>query len=770
MRRFTKASVFLLALPMALVAGRLVLAQDAPSEIITNVRVLRPDGTPLAYARVQCNFLGDLFPGGAPRPGKGLRTHGIDSAETNADGFIRQRHDFKLGRYAVFVRLPEWGYAFVPRAEVRNMATMAADEAPIIDMQLQPGETLRVTAREEVALPGNRRRVMAMPVGGASVELSLALDAPQPPDMNQTAQNAAVPGGAPATNMERHELNWSGFNGDDNVTRDGDGLKEFPNLPPGRYEVTLRSTKDYPVTTVPVTIEEAGPYNLPVNMARRRLTSLRLAFQDAAGAPLKNTQVSLRFAAAEAEVARQLGKDYDTRDLLERRLRTDATGEGVVYPLPTGRWRVTAGWGMSELQIEDSIVEAPPEGGEAVLLVHRLAPNPGVAEAAVQTVVSPLREDEFISNVRVLLPNGAPAVGVRLTLNMEGRHSSGRSTGRSASSGTLVNDNGFLRFQKRDEGRHRILVRSAEFGMAMGEIEVGPNAPAVNLRLRPGGTLRVLAGETLTLPGRGRRTVQMPVGSAAVLMTLLPDKIEEDTTVGPSARPAPGSQLGGRFEIGFSFMGGMATHEEQRTRDGDGLMEMEHLPPGRYEVTVRAQPGYEPVTFETEIAPGEVSSHPVMVTSNPATSLQVRLLDDKDKPLRNSEVQVRFMVSSAPGSMPGGSIPMMGMGTRIARTNANGEFTLYPVTPGQRQISVSRKVLRQMQEPTPQGVQAVERMVEESLVNSNEVEIPLDGGAVTLVVRQRAAGQGAANGPGNNPPAERNGSGRRRVIGGGQRP
>lgn len=737
MRRFIKTSVILLTLPVALATlherpglaqlprGQRQRNQQQPPQQQqpqaqrppTNLRILMPDGTPLAKGLVTFKM-------------KGEATDGMSGdVSTTEEGLLNTHGDLKPGRYSLFLYSEDVGYALMQNVPVQPLQDA---DTPVTDVRLQPGGTLRVFAREAI-MPSNRRqKVVERPIGGATVTLKWiisdwkkdekAKDATKAAQADQSwdwLANSTI--GGPQGTRKLHTFQTRQL-----ITRDDNGVAEINNLPPGRYEVQARSLGSYLPATVETEIVPDEPNDLRLYLASGEVAPLHVTIQDEEGKPLKNSEMYLEMAPLETDPSRNSRDDgYDKQ---WRTIRTNAKGQCVMYPLRPGRWKVTArdSWRASKVVVKDVEVEVPLRDGKVTLVARpvpppRPIPPPRPVPQAAQAPTNSPFGNRMATNIRILAPNGAPLVNTPIYIDLQSERGGG-----SSAAGFPTTDAGFVTENAGDAdgrggfpaGRYKIFVHVEEIGAAyIMDAFVGENgtAPVVNLRLQRGGTLRIFARERLMQPGRGRRSMEMPMGDAKIQVRLLPEEEEEEQ-----------KDTGAAGGIRRSRDRGFHVASMKSTRDGNGMGELNNLPPGRYEVTVKSFKEYEPAKQTVEIGLGTITPLTVYLARSGGAALLVRLQDEQGVPLRDSDIKLGFAPVGSPDQSAAFAFWGGNMGWRIAHTDRRGECTLYPVKPGRWRINIT------WMHPTTKQY---------FVVQNAEIEVPVGGGEVALTLTKPRPGE-----------------------------
>jgi len=285
--------------------------------VTLTLRVLKPDGAPLAQGKVVVRLRGD-----------GVQRAPL-SMTTDAAG-LAQKVDMMPGVYSLHVVASGVGYAVLSNVNVKNAAKPEA-----VEVRLKKGGVLRVTAREAAA--ENKGRLL----GGASFTMTVAA----------AAATATQPASQPAASGESALVD-AHLNPYATITRDGDGTVEAGNLAPGRY--TLRLFLPGYVASGPQTVEIKEGETASANFALRRQdasVALEVLVRNSKGEPVPNTEFSLQLRPNQGVPAPDaINAPPVPPDAPEgaprgfagslRRARSDAGGRIVLYPLKPGKWNV----------------------------------------------------------------------------------------------------------------------------------------------------------------------------------------------------------------------------------------------------------------------------------------------------------------------------------------------------------------------------------------------------------------------------------------------
>ncbi len=360
MNRLAGTSVAMLMLLGVLCDGVLratpILAQQgAPVAQSTNIRIFDPSGQPLRKTSISIDLKGQNI---------ALGSAGIRTDESGGVTFP----DIKFGNYSIYVQVEDMGYAYVNNANVQPAG------ARPINMRLHQGETLRVHAKEVVALAGRKKQTAEYPVGGALVMLKL-LNEEQPAAVDvdvDTSADTRAPGRVrmtPGSATGVVQLQRKSFLiPKQTSTHDGTGIAVVSNIPPGRYAVTVTALSEYIPVVQEVEVIEGQPAELSVYLERGSVSGLHIALQDQNGKPLRHQNVSLVLKPT-SEAGASAVSFYDF--MRPRLARTDAKGNIFLYPLKVGRYTISSGNSGNEVLLPaDTQVEVTPEGSQITLVAQ----------------------------------------------------------------------------------------------------------------------------------------------------------------------------------------------------------------------------------------------------------------------------------------------------------------------------------------------------------------------------------------------------------------
>jgi|GEM_PF-6700516 len=360
-------------------------------------------------------------------------------------------------------------------------------------------------------------------------------------------------------------------------------------------------------------------------------------------------------------------------------------------------------------------------------------PDPGNNQGEVQNPGQWVQPEAKPLNVRVLGPDGAPLRSVPIKYTLKGPGFTGGYNSSTSAEGYLLNPGGLdgeflprrcsIYVQVRgvgaallwDSPERPILVSTlaAQVGGAVNGNAIVANAvvgnaaldntekPQIwNLRLQPSGMLRVtvrvaseqsaterVVAEKVTAeksaevlpPQQPRRGAPegLAIGGAYINLTIAPPDTPVPGTPSPNhpADPTTAKKILDNDQF-------IKVSAQQATRDGDGLVEVTDLSPGVYAVTVLPVQEFVPVSTVVEIKPGQTTDLSMELAREIILPLKVRVRDDLDQPVRNTELSLSFLPMAADHRRFEN-----GIGFRWAHTNADGEFVLYPARTGRWKVS-----------------------------------------------------------------------------------
>jgi len=288
-------------------------------------KLLRPDGALLVNSVANLQLQSD--------------NSGVRSVRrvTNDKGEITLR-DQSSGRNVINVVAPGNGYA---RIENQPMGTTTTP--PPIEVRLQSGGALRVTAREDKA--------DGRALGGALLSIN-----PNAKITNEDRAQGRLPSPGDGALQNLYSLRPDGS---PLATQDGDGALEISDLKPGRYSVRLILPGYAPPPWQEIEVQKDEQRELQFAFeARPSNSSLRVVMQNKNGEPLADRDFNVQLRAVQGsgkgedlappfppEVGEPMLLEGNRRmrvpGLLLRRARSDADGSLTLFPVPAGRWRLS---------------------------------------------------------------------------------------------------------------------------------------------------------------------------------------------------------------------------------------------------------------------------------------------------------------------------------------------------------------------------------------------------------------------------------------------
>jgi hypothetical protein len=267
-----------------------------------SLRVLRLDGTPLTNTPVSILAR--------------ETTHGESTTRrvaTDAQGVL-SFGDATPGVVSLRVVAPGVGYA-----DLNDLKIAPASITATTDTRLQAGATLRISVREAAVANDAAKAAASRVLGGVTVTILLA-----PTD---------------ASRFQSMGLSGIYDNGNGSlVTRDGEDTTEVSALAPGSYSVSIART-NYSGSTATQNVEIKATETATLAFDLKRgdgvsVGSIVLAAQNAKGQALGNRDLFIPMEMLAPTADNIIGYAW-------RSARTDAAGRVVLYPVDTGRWRLT---------------------------------------------------------------------------------------------------------------------------------------------------------------------------------------------------------------------------------------------------------------------------------------------------------------------------------------------------------------------------------------------------------------------------------------------
>ena len=280
---------------------------------------------------------------------------------------------------------------------------------------------------------------------------------------------------------------------------------------------------------------------------------------------------------------------------------------------------------------------------------------------------------DFTINVRA--PDGLPVADAPVFLRLRPANVNGQQF-----INARADDTGAVAVTGIKPDKYAMYLRAPQgYALAFDFNVVEPETPARTVTLQSGGALNLAVSDDL---GRA-------LGGAS--LSLAPATIEESR------------RLSG-FDIGpgddFALLAASNVFNAVVTRDGDGALTLDGLPPGVYLPRV-SLPGYrfddlDPVT----IVAGQTTVLQVKAPTRRARTLNLQLRTPDDKPYTAGEVSLRILPIAANGQLGGDPPPNpddaddlpffpSGPGGRRVLPDANGVAAIFPVKAGRYRIFAS---------------------------------------------------------------------------------
>lgn len=208
---------------------------------------------------------------------------------------------------------------------------------------------------------------------------------------------------------------------------------------------------------------------------------------------------------------------------------------------------------------------------------------------------------------------------------------------------------------------------------------VEPQTPARTIELQRGGALKLNLTDDL---GRA-------LGGAS--LSLAPATTEE-------SRRLSGFEFGPGDD--FALLAASNNRNALVSRDGDGSLELDALPPGVYSPRL-SLPGYRfDILAPVTIVAGQTTALQIKAPTRRARTLNLQLRTPDDKPYTAGEVSLRILPVAANGQLGGDPPPNpedadelpffpSGPGGRRVLPDAQGHATLFPVKAGRYRIFAS---------------------------------------------------------------------------------
>ena len=255
---------------------------------------------------------------------------------------------------------------------------------------------------------------------------------------------------------------------------------------------------------------------------------------------------------------------------------------------------------------------------------------------------------------------------------------------------TQSNDKGEVRVESTKPDKYNLYLRAPQGTALLFDLNVvEPETPPRTVQLEKAGALKLIFSDDL-----GR-----PLGGAS--LSLSPATVEE-------SRRLSGSEAGPGDD--FALLAASNNRNALVSRDGDGTLDLDGLPPGVYAPRI-SLPGYrfdviDPVT----IVAGETTTLQIKAPTRRARTLNLQLRTPDDKPYTAGEVSLRILPIAANGQLGGDPPPNpedaddlpffpSGPGGRRALPDAQGNVALFPVKAGRYRIFASPQSKKPGQNP-----------------------------------------------------------------------
>ena len=191
-------------------------------------------------------------------------------------------------------------------------------------------------------------------------------------------------------------------------------------------------------------------------------------------------------------------------------------------------------------------------------------------------------------------------------------------------------------------------------------------------------------------------SLAVPLQKAGALRAILTDD-RNRALGGATLTLTPNIASGGDVGEDFALLSSGGDRNALVTRDGDGTLDLDGLPPGLY--TPRFfLPGYAPVSpSSVQIVAGQTAELKVQLPARETPTLTLDLRTQADKPYTAGEVTLRILPlanNGALGGDDGAGLPFFpgGPGGRRAVPDQNGRVTLFPVKIGRYRIFTQPRV------------------------------------------------------------------------------
>ena len=253
-----------------------------------------------------------------------------------------------------------------------------------------------------------------------------------------------------------------------------------------------------------------------------------------------------------------------------------------------------------------------------------------------------------------------------------------------------TNDKGELLIQEIKPQHYALYLRAPGGFATLGDLAVTePQTSVREVQLQKGGALKIIVTDSLG----------QPLGGASLSMT--PATLEESRRL-LGANADPGED--------FALLAAANNRNVLASRDGDGSLELDGLPPGIYAPRL-SLPGYDfqdlqPVTIAAD-KPVELK---IEAPARRARTLNLQLKTPDGQPYTAGEVSLRILPIAANGQLGGDPPPNpddadelpffpSGAGGRRVLPDAQGRVSLYPVKAGRYRIFAAPRIKEPGQNP-----------------------------------------------------------------------
>ncbi|WP_157947586.1 MSCRAMM family protein [Abditibacterium utsteinense] len=322
------------------------------------------------------------------------------------------------------------------------------------------------------------------------------------------------------------------------------------------------------------------------------------------------------------------------------------------------------------------------------------------------------------------VPPAAPLANSAVWVRLRSDGAAGQTTRRA-----LTDGDGRLSIENLLPGNYSLYL-STPRGFAIQNSVTLRSEASLRLNLQAGGSLRVNVAQK----GEPQRFL-----GGALLNLMAADPLESTRLMGDLADPGEN----------FGFLAASGEDSELVSRDGDGTIELSHLPPGNYLARVRLA-GYvasqpQPITIQT----GQTAS--IALEALPAQEemaslslhLRQRNASNRDDSTKNEaargEFSLRLLPIMANGALASDESPDSiaflpgGNPARRARADASGQVTLFPVKVGRYRVFVSPRV------PANHADDDGSAQQNSTESASIDIDVPSYGATATLVLPETGA-------------------------------